>query len=207
MPKARGLYDIADGAIVTYTGGTIEPLNPNPDDINIEDIAHSLSMQCRFTGHVSSFYSVAQHSYHVSELVPEEDRLWGLLHDATEAYLADIARPIKHMPGFGEAYRTAETILEAAVAARFGLALPMPESVKLADMTMLWSEQEDFMPGLNTREDTDIRYPGALTGWEPWLAKENFLMRYAELTDEGFQTKTKVFLKTKTGRDLHKFVS
>src|SRR6266496_1501995 len=90
------------GAIMTYSGELITPLNPDPDDIQIEDIAHALSNQCRFSGHCKQFYSVAEHSCRVSDLCSYEHQLGGLLHDGTEAYLSDIARPIKQQPGFGE---------------------------------------------------------------------------------------------------------
>ena len=81
--------------IITFTGKIIDPINPDPEDIDIRDIAHSLSQQCRFTGHTSEFYSVAEHSVLVSEAVPARDAALGLMHDATEAYLADLAKPIK----------------------------------------------------------------------------------------------------------------
>ena len=73
---------------------------PNPDDIRIEDIAHALSNQCRFAGHAREFYSVAEHSVHVSQLCLPEHALWGLLHDASEAYLVDLPRPLKLLPEF-----------------------------------------------------------------------------------------------------------
>ena len=82
--------------MVTYTGKEFYPLDPNPADIDIKDIAHALSNCCRFAGHIKSFYSVAQHSVIVSELCEPENALAGLLHDASEAYLSDIARPVKY---------------------------------------------------------------------------------------------------------------
>lgn len=74
----------------TFSGALYWPMDPRPEDVNILDIAHSLSMQCRYTGHVSKFYSVAEHSVHVSNIVPKELAMCGLLHDATEAYLTAI---------------------------------------------------------------------------------------------------------------------
>ena len=88
---------------MTYTGRQFFPLTPRQEDIDIEDIAHSLSRLCRFNGHCKSFYSVAEHSYRISYIVPPEFALWGLLHDAGEAYLSDLPRPIKHqIPEFIE---------------------------------------------------------------------------------------------------------
>jgi len=79
--------------IQTYTGKRFWPLDPRPEDVDILDIAHSLSLLCRFTGHTSSFYSVSQHSILVAQEVPKRLRLWALFHDAAEAYIGDIARP------------------------------------------------------------------------------------------------------------------
>jgi len=91
--------------IVTYTGKRVSIVNPQPEDICLEDIAHSLSMQCRFNGHSHSFYSVAEHSTEMSKWIREEDQ-WdsllkdigkeALLHDAAEAYVGDMVRPLKN---------------------------------------------------------------------------------------------------------------
>lgn len=82
--------------IRTFTGIYMNVFEPTPEMICIEDIAHSLSMQCRFGGHLPEFYSVAEHSWHCSLMVANEHKLAALLHDASEAYLLDIPRPIKH---------------------------------------------------------------------------------------------------------------
>ncbi len=83
--------------IATYTGKQFYPLDPRPEDVCLEDIAHSLSNLCRFTGHTDTdrFYSVAQHSVICSTIVAPEAALLALLHDAAEAYLGDISRPLK----------------------------------------------------------------------------------------------------------------
>ncbi len=84
-----------------HSGHDIDPLNVKPADITIEDIAHGLSMTCRFAGQCRLYYSVAQHSVLVSTLVPESMALWGLLHDASEAYLGDIYGPLKqYLPNY-----------------------------------------------------------------------------------------------------------
>jgi 5'-deoxynucleotidase YfbR-like HD superfamily hydrolase len=89
--------------IQTFTGRQFWPLDPRPEDIELLDIAHALANKCRYTGHTRSFYSVAQHSVLVSEIVPAADAHWGLLHDASEAYLPDVARPVKReLAGFQE---------------------------------------------------------------------------------------------------------
>src|SRR4051812_31750950 len=81
--------------IQTYSGTEFWPLSPKAADVKLIDIAHALSNKCRFAGHCREFYSVAQHSVLVSRQLPDEFKLWGLLHDAGEAYFADIPNPIK----------------------------------------------------------------------------------------------------------------
>lgn len=167
--------------IATYSGAWIEPLNPDPQRILIEDIAHSLAMQCRFTGHTSKFYSTAQHSVHVSEIVPSEFALWGLLHDASEAYVSDVARPIKHANAeFGEVYRAVEEVLAKAVAIKFNLVWPEPPEVKVADKMMLRAEQRDLMA--NDPNPGNI-WEKAVLPWGPEKAERKFMERYLELTE------------------------
>lgn len=165
--------------IATFTGEWIEPLAPDPARIHVEDIAHSLANQCRFTGHVRSFYSTAQHSVLVSTVVPREYALWGLLHDASEAYIADIASPVKRHPDFGTYYDIAEDRLTAAVAERFGLELPMPAEVKVADKMLLRAEQRDLMP--NDPAEGPI-YSREVVPWSPYDAERIFLSRYHTIT-------------------------
>ncbi len=138
--------------IHTYTGKKFYPIKPNPEDICIEDIAHALSLQCRFTGHTKYFYSVAQHSLLVSLILRDQDRpnsvcLWGLLHDASEAYLIDVARPVKHLPEFAT-YREAETRLMLAISSKFGLddkVLGTADAVHEADQMALSIEAHQLM--------------------------------------------------------------
>lgn len=176
------------GRIATYTEGVaISPLNPDPADIVIEDISHALSNQCRFTGHTRYFYSVAQHSVAVSMLLPEKYALWGLLHDATEAYLSDIARPIKRFNAdFGNIYTMVEDGLMDAIITRFGLerTLPMPDVVKEVDNLMLANEIRHLMPqsplyeGWEAYADVPL---SLLSQTYPEQAKTNFMHRYYEL--------------------------
>lgn len=102
--------------IQTYSGRAFYPLAPYPQDVCIEDIAHALSQLCRFGGHCRRFYSVAEHSVLLSRVVVPEFQLWALLHDASEAYLVDVPRPIKkQLPAYVEAERR----VMAAICARF----------------------------------------------------------------------------------------
>lgn len=128
--------------IQTYTGKQFFPFDPRTGDIDIRDIAHSLSNLCRFNGHCRSFYSVADHSVRVSRIVDDDLALWGLLHDAAEAYLSDIPRPIKaSIPEFDAMERK----LLRSVVGCFDLAWPMPEEVRKADDVLLVTEARDLM--------------------------------------------------------------
>lgn len=183
---------IADhpNAIFTVSDRMVEPLDMKPDMVDIYDIAHALSNNCRFTGHVLEFYSVAQHSVIVSNLVEAktgepEEAMWGLLHDATEAYLSDMARPLKHYNVFGDSYREVEDGLMTAIAAHFDLLPVMPDSVKWADDAALRVECRDLMgptmKAMYANEETDELFPKVLVSWQPFFAENQFLARFHEL--------------------------
>jgi hypothetical protein len=128
--------------IQTFTGKKFFPLEPQIEDICIEDIAHSLSMQCRFVGHCKEFYSVAQHSVIMARewfAYSGDYAKYALLHDASEAYLSDIPRPLKYRPDF-YFYRNAENILQKMIYTKFGLNPDEPHSIKTADHEMLCEE-------------------------------------------------------------------
>ncbi len=155
---------------------------PIADDIDIVDIAHALSNLCRFTGHTSKFYSVAQHSVAVSHgLEPCDPKLalWGLLHDAGEAYISDVAAPYKRHRLL-EGYRDLEDRIMAAVCERFGLALEQPHAVHVVDKIQQDHEARALLPGgplwLGPGGCPEIEV------WSPAEAKANFLARYVELT-------------------------
>ena len=171
-----------DNWIQTFTGRQFWPLDPVADDIDIRDIAHALSMKCRFSGHCQAFYSVAQHSRLVSFLCPDKDALWGLLHDAAEAYLPDVARPIKReLVGF----REIEERIMRCVAERFDLSWPMPESIHDADLRALATERRDVMgkPPSPWKAIEGIECsPLIVWPYAPKEAHENFLARFAHLT-------------------------
>jgi hypothetical protein len=169
----------------THSGRRVHPLSPSPDEISIFDVAHALSQMCRFLGHTTEFYSVAQHSVLVSQHVPQEDALWGLLHDASEAYLCDLPAPIKRDPEMS-IYRIAENRLMLAVCERYGLKPEMPASVMRADKILLATEFRD----VTTMDDPEwIKdecgtdpLDGFLLGWPPFVAEQRFLDRFEELT-------------------------
>ena len=170
----------------TYNGKHVHPLSPSQDEIVIEDVAHSLSQQCRFLGHTHALYTVAQHCVLVSEMVPPGDALWGLLHDASEAYLGDLPAPIKRDPRM-EFHRIAEERLLACIARRFGLAPEMPQSVKRADKILLATEFRDvtavddldwIIAECGCEPDQSLR----ITPWPSEVARRRFLARFEELT-------------------------
>lgn len=168
--------------IQTFSGRQFWPLDPKPGDVDVADIAHALALKCRFAGHCKAFYSVAQHSVLVSTVVPEEEALWGLLHDAAEAYLADLPRPVKAET---PAFRDAEGRIMRAVAERFGLAWPEPEGVKLADAVLLVTEQRDLMgpppaPWFASRPAEPMAGKVEPVDWR--AAERLFLARFEELT-------------------------
>lgn len=130
--------------IRTFKGIEYWPLDPRPEDVLIEDIAHALANVCRYAGHTSRFYSVAEHSILVSRLVAPELALAGLLHDATEAYVVDVPRPLKR---YLTNYAEIEELNWQAVAAKFDLNPVMHESIKNADNAILVTEMRIFMNG------------------------------------------------------------
>lgn len=169
----------------TYTGVAYWPLDPREDEVRIEDIAHALSQLCRYTGHCRRFYSVAEHSVHVSRLVPPEHALTGLLHDATEAYINDLNRPLKYQI---PQYRQIEDINWRVLATKFGLPAEMPKEVKDADGAMLWAERRQLFLmepphswGMGVSEPNPYPALGHL-GLDPTDARYFFIERFVELT-------------------------
>lgn len=163
----------APGCIQTYRGKYIDPFNAQASDIFIEDIAHALSNLCRFTGHVKRFYSVAEHSLHVSSLVPQEHKLTALLHDAAEAYLSDLSRPIKHRPEMAF-YREAEDQLLAIILLKYGCPVVLPACVKKADDAMLHLEALTLMAAGADWADKHIAAEVSLEYMTPSYAKHRF---------------------------------
>jgi len=112
--------------IQTYTGIEFDILEPTEDMVNLIDIAHSLSMECRYGGHIGDFYSVASHSMFVEYLMRDYSpmfRLTALLHDAAEAYLKDVLRPIKRYTQMGEEYQVLEAEVSRVIFKKFGIHL------------------------------------------------------------------------------------
>ncbi len=177
--------------IATYTGKQFWPLDPRPEEVCIEDIAHALSNICRFTGHCRHFYSVAQHSLFVSRHLPDELKLAGLLHDAAEAYLADIARPVKP---FIEAriedkstwIRHIEYQILDCIHVCFGVKFDQDvlDAIEDVDLRALATERRDLMPMLPAWDiDGKVKpFDRAVIPMNPLTAEEFFLLRFKELS-------------------------
>ena len=168
----------------TYSATRFWPLSPRADEIAIVDIAHALSLQCRYGGHCLRFYSVAEHSVLISRWLAEQghDRatcLWGLLHDAGEAYVLDMIRPLKaSMPEF----RLIEQRVMVAITTRFGLYPHQPEPVTEADNRILVDEKRQNMaPGLAWVTDALEPLGISLRFWSPETAQEEFIVQFRRL--------------------------
>lgn len=181
------LYQVEEGWIETRTAGKFYFLNPKPEMCNIIDIAHALSLTCRYNGHVLKFYSVAEHSVLMSDWMrgrgySKRECLTALLHDGAEAYIGDMVRPLKHvMPEF----KKIEERIDLAIAERFGSLYPFPNIVKELDSRILVDEREQAMEPTSTNEwGTDSLEPLGvrLKFWSPEDALKNFVGRYQSLT-------------------------
>jgi hypothetical protein len=165
------------GWFLTYTGKRIDPESPRVEDINATDIAHSLSNVCRFGGHVTRFYSVAQHSCMVSAAAPHRLKKWGLLHDATEAYLGDVILPIKTVLAD---YKALERAWSEAVKRRFMMEVSEGDEaeVKILDKRALMSERNSLFCGRYTDWSIDKEGIAPLvsivTPWTPRKSEAEF---------------------------------
>jgi hypothetical protein len=166
--------------IQTYKGKQFWPLDPRPEDIDIQDIAHALSLLCRFNGHCTRFYSVSEHSVLVSHYVPPEQALWGLLHDAAEAYTSDIPRPLKRcLPD----WKPMEDRIMAVVCEKFGLDPVEPDDVRRIDLAITTDEKAELMNPCVVEWSNMLPPLGVnIIGMEPALAEAMFLKRFRELT-------------------------
>ncbi len=167
------------GRIRTYTGRLVDPFCLSPEDITIQDIAHALSNLCRFTGHSRTFYSVAQHCVLVSRIVPPPFKLAGLLHDADEAYLGDIAGPTKYRPDMAF-YREAGHRIQKTIFEKFGADAGDYTEIKKADTELYEHEKVRLM-----RPDVaePYRQPGFVFNIVgPYEAEMAFRNEFSQLT-------------------------
>lgn len=164
------------GTIETVSGLAANVLDLEPDMINFHDISRSLSHLCRYNGHVPTFYSVAEHSVRVSWWIRREggsleEQLTGLMHDAAEAYVGDMVRPLKRHPLIGEQHQILEDRVTQVISKKFGLIYPYPEIVHEADKAMYYWEVENVRTG-------------GQHGWIPNTAREAFTSRYHHLMED-----------------------
>ncbi|MCK1460923.1 phosphohydrolase [Bradyrhizobium sp. 2] len=165
--------------IQTATGRQFWPMDPRPHEVYIDDIAHALSLLCRFGGHCLRFYSVAEHCVLLSRIAPAPYKLWALLHDASEAYLVDVPRPLKPFLG---GYNEAEDKIMRAIAFRFHLHLGMPDQVKRLDRAILMDERLQNMAEAPIAWSTDCEPLGIdLQFWSPERARAEFLAAFESL--------------------------
>lgn len=168
----------------TYTGKQYYPLDPRAEDVCIEDIAHSLALQCRYAGHVKEFYSVAEHSVHIARWLLKyygrEAAKYGLLHDATEAFLVDVPRPVK--PSLTN-YKVIEAANWSVIAEHFGLVDKMPECVHIADNRIIGDELVN-MRSMDWHENHNNPLNVQIECWSPKQAEQEFLIMYRKLFEE-----------------------
>jgi hypothetical protein len=173
----------------TFTGRQFFPLDPRADEIDIRDIAHGLAMVCRYNGHCLRFYSVAEHSVLISRRVPAASARLALMHDAGEAYIGDMIRPLKHDPSMA-GFRRAEDVLADAIVDRFGIECPdaAQADVSAADTRILIDERDQIMHNPPPAKWGSIEGLEALgvtiEGWTPDEAERMFLVRFCELFPE-----------------------
>lgn len=170
------MSDVVPGEFRTFSGHLIQVQDPKPEHIDIIDIARALSMEVRYAGHIRRRYCVAEHSCHIHDLVPDHLKLQALMHDATEAYLKDLPKPIKVLCPH---YEALEDALWLHIAKRFGIEPVMDPLIKVFDK--LIREPERIVMHGGERE-VDPRVAGVeIVGWDQRRAESEFLYRFADL--------------------------
>jgi uncharacterized protein len=168
--------------IRTVTGRYVDPMSMTADDVDIRDIAHALSRLCRFGGHAKGFLSVAQHSVAVSHMAVRysfQVQRMALLHDATEAYLVDMPKPIKRrLPE----YQKVEAHIAEAVAAKFGFAADDGNNYQWNRVHEL--DRERLVYEIDHLRDLRVEDGGGL--W-PDDARKQFCWRYEQLFGESVE--------------------
>lgn len=139
--------------INTYTGKQFDLLDPKVEMIDLTDICESLSKQCRYNGHIKQFYSVAEHSYRVANIVSDRSKPWALMHDAAEAYIGDIIRPmrlaIKSVSAYGiDLSKNIEGLIAYRIREKFNIEFDQTihDEVDKADNILIATEGRDLFP-------------------------------------------------------------
>lgn len=182
-PEERKELAARDTTVSTSSGGYIDVCNPDPRHILIFDIARGLSHESRFGGQTINFYSVAQHSVLMSYIVEPEFALEALMHDAAEAYLGDVQRPIKRIL---TQYQVMEEVMDFTIRNKFMLPLEMSPEVKLADKQMLMAEKTQVVGSVDKWGlEFDVEpAPVTIEYWSPNDAFSKFIDRWNELNGQ-----------------------
>jgi predicted HD phosphohydrolase len=182
MNNLHPVHQTSDGYFNTNSGEKISIHNPTEDTIHFYDIAHALSNLCRFGGHTDSFYSVAQHSVLVMQIAEyrgkeKETAFAALMHDATEAYVQDLIKPLKNV--VGDTYAEIESRFEKVICKVFGISISTMKAIKVYDRYALEIEHEYFFKR-NFNRFLTYQPQGALN---PSKAKMMFLQNFHRLVD------------------------
>jgi len=163
----------------TFTGRAFWPMDPQPEEVCIEDIAHALSHICRYVGHCLRFYSVAEHSVLLYRFAPAEFKKAALMHDSPEAYVVDLPRPLKP---FIRSYKYIERDVAEAIQKKFDLPNICPPEVAKLDARILQDEQQQNMSSPPMSWSTQALEPLGvkLEFWSPQVAEVMFLSAYRE---------------------------
>ena len=165
--------------IQTFSGRRFYPADPRAEDMDIGDVAHALSMICRFNGHTRWHYSVAQHAVLSARQAPREHAFEALHHADTEAWIADLTRPVKHML---PPYVKMEAKIDRVKCKWLGLPHPMSSAVKMIDNRMLVTEASQLLSGRGEAWWREPHWPQPydikIKEWTPAYAEEQFLIEH-----------------------------
>lgn len=201
------MQDIDPNTIFMHTaaGKKVYPFAMTEDQVDIETIARHLACQSRWLGATRHrfiperiSYSVAEHSVYVSDFVVQEmgrpDLAFdALMHDAAEAYIGDMIRPLKYSPAFHKTFKTLERKVEAVIARKFNIAMPIPADVKFADNAVCMAEWEQIVPrDTSERWSADVikhgeivkAAPIGISMLQPYEAYKLFMSTYEKLSGQ-----------------------
>lgn len=177
--------------IQTFTGKRFDLRSPRAEDVCIEDISHALANICRFNGHTTRFYSVAEHSLRVAELLPDELKLAGLLHDAVEAYVGDVVAPFKRYLEVGfpkcATFADFESRILRLIFEKFEIEWPLAPAVHEADRVLRATEKRDLMTKCEHEWDEELppplpeEIPTLNVG--PWASRREFTREFSRLRE------------------------
>ncbi|MEE8608964.1 MAG: hypothetical protein V3S55_15275 [Nitrospiraceae bacterium] len=190
--KELHLYMVEDGWIEVFPGDVFHFGHPMPGEIKVESIAHALARLCRYNGHTTRHYSVAEHACHVSDWVRVQpgstirDAYTALHHDDAEYIIGDLPKPIKvTMPNF----MALERILDMAISLDLGTTYPFPPIIKEADSRILKDERHAVMVpsehdwGVDVLEKLGVKFWSTM-GRFPWYVERQYLKRHHRLLAE-----------------------